>query len=621
MSLLEAFRCGSGSIVIIDDSYLPLNPDTVQSDALAELLGSLKSSREYCDALGALLDKPGADASELVDHAVHVLPDLYQAYVDGKHEYLKVLFSAVEERKIADLRRVKLLEAEVYTFFNVRPKTYSDLDSAREELKSCSIAFVDFFLKGVNTHEDARTMHSSVKDELAEKFTLGQETFPKVIVLMSSSLPQTTELAIFRKVTGIKSAFFHTLDKNTFSPYELQTRFTGFTSSYGLASQLNKYLETVDAEILAAAEGLRDELRRLDLHDLTILKTLRLDGESDTPQTYLTLLFAEALAAKVRMAGPLQTQVLPPEHSYGDSLFDGKLLPSSVLFELFTDIAVAPALLVGQLKVGFGDVLEATQEPDKGKLFLAISPACDLQRCSTTYEVLCVPGKVVEKNASLPALFEKTYHFGKGHIVLKLSAADGETSYSRILFDFKSLKSLQVSQLQNPDKFRRLARLTEIFAQEIKTLALSHASRVGVPIDPSFSVGLRAKVRINFPGDAKDAPRIKGDFDIDGTEYLPAVLAMGREIGDDDLRQTVMFSAQFKEWLQKMLEEKLAEQNSNKLKAVAEHFAKPESFKVVFDKGKPTKKFGQAVIRYSPQPPDESPIENFEILVFSADGS
>lgn len=616
MSLLKAFELGVGSIVIIDDAYLPPDPDTVKGDALAELLTALKASPEDCATLGVLLNKPGANANALVDSAINDLQKLYDAYIGGQHPYLQPLFADLEDKQTADLRNVRLLEEEISKFFNVTPKKFADLENARADLSSCSIVFVDFFLEGVNSHEDARKLHSSVKAELAQKFACESETFPKVVVLMSSSLPPTTELAIFRRETGVKSAFFHTLDKCTFSSDELQSRLKSFVDSYESASQLNKYLETVESEITVAATALTEELRRLDLHDLTILKTLRLDGESDTPQTYLTLLLAEALAAKVRMAGPLQTEVLPPEHTYGDSPFDGKLLPSSVLFELFTDIAAVPVPSAGQLKIGFGDVLEATDGPDKGKLFLAISPACDLQRCKLTYEVLCVPGDIVEKNASLPALLEKNYQFGKGHLVLKSVTNNGLISFSRINFDVRLLKTFPVSLLQSEDKFRRMARLTEVFAQEVKTLALNHAARVGVPIDPSFSIGLRAKVRFNFAGDGKDQPKVEGDFDIDGSEFLPAVLAKGRELGATELCETVMFSSQFKAWLQKTLKEKLENQNSTKLRAVAEHFSKPDSFKVVLEKGGSKNYGAQISIRYTAQTPDVSSAQKFEIFVY-----
>ncbi|MCX9158531.1 hypothetical protein OPU71_20605 [Niveibacterium sp. 24ML] len=619
MSLLKAFEAGVGSVVIIDDLYLEPNPEAVNGEALAALHRELKASPENCTQLGTLLNTAEVDAFKLLDVVNDNLAQLYDKHITGHHPLLQTLFSDLDEKKTAGLRRLRALEAEIAKFFDVTPKTFGSLDASREDLSACSIAFVDFFLEGITNHEEARKNHQAVKTELGKAVPVGKDMFPKVVVLMSTSLPDSGELAIFRKETSVRGAFFHTMDKANFSSAEIEARLKYFQASYESAIKLNGYLETIEKEISSAASELNAELRnRLDVHDLTILKTLRLDAESDTPQSYLTQLLAEALAARVRMAKGLQESVLPTEHSYGDAPFDGKLLPSSVLFELFADIAVAPTPTSGTAKVAFGDVLEFVDETQKGKLLLAISPACDLQRSSADYEVLLVPGKVVESNASLSTLIHNSYGFGQGGLVLRLPAAGGEASYSNIVFDYKSLRTLPVSVLQDSKRHRRIARLTEIFAQEIKTLALNNASRVGVPIDPSFSIGLKAKVRYRFCGDGRDAPSVEGEFDADGAGFYPAVLAMGRQLGDSELYFTVMFSLQFKEQLQKTLEEKLAQQSSNKLKVVAEHFAKPDNFKVVFDGGSKSKSFnGGITIRYSRTLGQLAQPKNFEILLYS----
>ena len=593
------------------------NQEHVDGDALKALHKALKASPENCAALGILLETPERDPGKLLDAVNENLVKLYDAHVAGQHHLLQTLFADLDEQKTADLRRLRILEKAITKFFGVAPKTFGNLENSRTDLGACSIAFVDFFLEGVGNHEEARKHHQAVKAELGANVKIGEDSFPKVVVLMSTSLPGPSDLALFRKDTGVRGSFFHTMDKATFSAPEIETRLTGFKASYDLAKQLNGYLETIEREISSVAAELTTELRsRLDIHDLTILKTLRLDGESDTPQSYLTLLLSEALAARVRMAKGLQEPVLPKEHTYGDAPFDGKLLPSSVLFELFADIAVAPTPNTDSIKIAFGDVLE--DEKRKGKLLLAISPACDLQRCPLDYEVLLVPGSVVESNVNLSTLINNSYGFGQGGLVLKLPNVDGEISYSNIAFEYKSLKTMPASVLQDGKQYRRIARLTEIFAQEIKTLALNNVARVGVPIDPSFSIGLKVKVRYRFTGDEKGAQSVDGDFDADGAEFLPAVLAMGRQLGDSNLNRTVMFSLQFKEQLQKMLADKLAQQQSNKLKAVADHFAKAESYKIVFEGDGDSKSFnGGIVVKYSRALGPLGQAKGFEIHLYS----
>lgn len=618
MDLLNAFNAGAGSVVIIDDLYLKPNPDSVSGEALSALFKVLRGSEESCAALSALLNIQESDPSKLTDAAAASLDRLYEAHISGEHPLLQDLFADLDERQTAELRRLRTLEQVVTAFFGVTPKTFGNLEDSRNDISTCAVVFVDFFLEGVSNHEEARKHHKAVSSELVAKIDVNGESFPKMVVLMSTSLPDPSELALFRKDTGVRGAFFHTMDKAEFTSAEIKSSLDRFMASYSSARKLNGYLETIESEILNAAKDLNSELRsRLDVHDLTILKTLRLDGESDTPQSYLTLLLSEALAARVRMAKKLQEDVLPKEQTYGDAPFDGKLLPSSVLFELFADIAVAPTPASENIKIAFGDVLESIDDNGKRNLFLAISPACDLQRCPTDYEVLFVPGSIVDSDANLSTLLHKSYSFGQGGLVLKLLNGGGEISYSNIIFDYKSLKTMAVSVAQDSKKFRRIARLTEIFAQELKTLALNHASRIGVPIDPSFSVGLKAKVRYHFTGDAKGAPVVTGEFDADGKEFLPAVLAMGRQLGDSGLSYTVMFSLQFKDQLQRALSEKLANQASNKLGAVKAHFDKADSYKVAFDNESLVKSLGTISIKYHPKLPNLEQAKNFEILLYS----
>lgn len=619
MSLLNTFAAGLGSVVVIDDLYLKPNPESVSGEALSALLKALKASKDECATLGALLETPASDPSKLVDIATVSLGKLYEAHISGQHPLLATLFEDIDDKQTAGLRRLRILEKAIKDFFGVPPKTFGTLDEARKDLGACAVVFVDFFLEGISNHEEARKHHTAVSAELVTQLTVDGQAYPKVVVLMSTSLPSPSELALFRKDTGVRGAFFHTMDKALFTADEIKRQLEGFHGSYESARKLNGYLETIEGEILEVAKGLSAELRsRLDVHDLTILKTLRLDGESDTPQSYLTLLFSEALAARIRMAKRLQEDVLPKEQTYGDAPFDGKLLPSSVLFELFADIAVAPTPAAENIKIAFGDVLEPVEEQKSGTLLLAISPACDLQRCSLDYEVLLVSGKTIESNADLSTLLHKSYGFGQGGLVLKFSTADGAVAYRSIIFEYKSLRTMPASVLQNARAYRRVARLTEIFAQEIKTLALNHAARVGVPIDPSFSIGLKAKVRFHFTGDGPGVPAVEGEMDSDGSEFLPAVLAMGRQLGDSSLNRTVMFSLQFKYQLQRMLSEKLAQQASNKLQAVKDFFDKADSYKVVFDGDSSSKRFLSTItIKYLPKLAQLEPAKNFEILLYS----
>ena len=242
MSLLKVFAAGAGSVVIIDDLYLAPNPESVDGSALSAFYRALKSSSEDCAALGALLEIPETtDPEELVNVANENLAKLYDAHLAGQHQFLQILFADLDEQKTAELRRLRNLEQVVTKYFGVAPKTFGSLEAARADLSTCSVVFIDFFLEGVSNHEEARQHHKAISDELATKVTYDEEVFPKVVVLMSTSLPAPSVLALFRKDTGIRGAFFHTMEKADFLQSEIEAHLKEFVESYASAKQLNGY--------------------------------------------------------------------------------------------------------------------------------------------------------------------------------------------------------------------------------------------------------------------------------------------------------------------------------------------------------------------------------------------
>lgn len=617
MTLSKAIEGKAGRIVIIDDKYLPLNFDFISEGALTTFFQALKQNPEHQRSLSNILGL-GADSAlnEMIEKVQADYSIAYAAYIGGEHPFLEPLFSELAEERQVDTRRLRMLESVIFERFKVNPSVFGSIDEARAHLADSSLVFLDFFLGGINNQEDARAMHASIKDELARPISVEGFQRPKLVVLMSTSLPDTQGLTHFRSDTGIRSAFFHSIDKKDFDKNYLDGFVSQISSDYESALKLNNYLVAVQHEIQSAANKLVAELQqRLDLHDLTILKTLRLDGESDTPQAYLTHLLAEVLAARLRVSPALRAEVLPKETAYGDVLFDGKVLPSSVLFEFFSDITVAPTPLDGSVKVAFGDIYEAVHGKDAGALYLAISPACDLQRCEDTYEVLCVPGAADAAADSLEKLFSGKYAFGDGNVVMRMPQTPAPL-FKKFSFDWKHLRTIKASALKNGEEFKRAARMAEIFAQEVKTKALNHAARVGVPIDPSFSLELKVKVRYSIPG-GRGEPKLAGEMQGLNQSYLCAVLAMGKE-KDGELERTVMFSSQFRENLQKYIDERRRETPNVKLDKVAEHFSKASSYKIAFEGSKAIKRYGDVItFRYQEKLGSLDEPSGFEVYLFN----
>lgn len=284
--------------------------------------------------------------------------------------------------------------------------------------------------------------------------------------------------------------------------------------------------------------------------------------------------------------GELQSSLLPQEAQH--TPLDGKLLPGSVLFELFSEIAVAPipnADLAAH--VTMGDVFELTDETKQSDVILVVAPACDLMRCTTDYEVLCVRGKIDSQGSDLPTLIAKKYAFGKGHIVIR-SLVESNPLYRSVVWNHKRLTTIRYSELASAG-YNRIARMSEVFVHEVKELALSQVARIGTPIDPSFSVAVQLAVRLRISV-GKDRPEINFFADLSDRDFVQAVLAMGRSAPLEtaepeepgDLQKTIVFSYQFKEWIVgelSALEPANGEKNE-KLKRIIAFFSNPQFSKI-----------------------------------------
>lgn len=626
MNIIEAIKGSADSLVVVDDALAPPDFALISAEALTAQFRALDANAADCKILAAQMGlEEDATPAQLMDAISRDASGLWVRYLEGTAKVpLDPLFEEFKLKHAASQLKERLLVEFLERQFGVRPKVFSSLVDAKEALKTCVLAFVDFYIGDIGKEEDAIEAHSQFREELASRFVFEGSPWPKLVFLISSKLPSQHGLNSFRERTGMRSAFFSALDKRDIGDDFLARYVDRIVGRYGEAAQLDGYLQTVEKSIHRAAESLSAEVARLELHDLTTLKSLRLDAESESLQGYLTWLLSEALAVKLRSDSELQSSLLPGEARY--TPLDGKLLPGSVLFELFSEIAVAPipnADLAAH--VTMGDVFEITSGPGKGEVILVVAPACDLMRCTTLYEVLCVRGTIDSQAAELSSLIAKKYAFGKGYIVIQ-SVEQGRPVYRRVRWDHKRLTTIRHADLAGTS-FKRIARMSEVFVQEVKELALSQVSRIGTPIDPSFSVAVQLAVRLRIPT-GKDTPEINFFADLSDREFVQAVLAMGRSApaGVDasaepgDLQKTIVFSYQFQEWIVGELNTLLAANapSNEKLARIIGFFSDPNFSKIELKPSGATNELG-GLISFSLKdaPPDSDQAKaGIEVIAF-----
>lgn len=584
----------NGSVVVVDDCFMPPKFTSLSSGSLTSLFTSVDEDEEKLSLLASLLGLDGdVDAGAAVEAAESKASALWEFFVSGNHlELLSPLFSELNTEYKSKRHRVDTLVEILTEMYGVPPAVFPSLKDAEEALSSCVVAFVDYYVSDEIDNDDAATsLHVEYKEALCSKFSYEGGLWPKVVFLISHALPSQAGLASFRQQTGIKSAFFIPLDKKNIEQRYMQRIMYGCTEHYPTSVQLSRYLDTVHNAIFSASQAISNEIERLELHDLVALKSLRLDAESESVQSYLTWLVSEALAAKVRTAPELRASLVPEQKTY--TPIDGKLLPQSVLFELYSEIAAAPIPTdeIGALVMG--DVFEVRSESAVSReLILIIAPACDLMRCSVDYDVMCVKGALLDTSSELSELLGKSYSFGKGQLVLK-HAVEERVVYSKISWDKKKVCTVKRREFENSNVYARLARLSEVFTNEVKELALSHLARVGTPIDPSFSIALKALVRCKIKL-SKDTV-VEFVHDLGNKDFVSAILSMGREANLDldgseaaPLEETILFSAQFSSWILDLLQEEKdklpAESEYGKFEKVINFFGDPRNIRVVSGK-------------------------------------
>lgn len=549
MDLLQTLKTRDGSIVVVDDDLAPPDLRHLPPDDLTRFFEYLENDQGARARVAQLLDMDAASApGNLVSKAEQQASQLWALYIQDETAYadLAHLFTTVKLQHAGDTQKLNLLLDFCRKELGVTPRTFVSLQEAAESLGDCVIAFVDFYLTSGIAVADAIAQHKAHKDSYRKGYKHQDEEWPKIVFLVSSKVPAREELQQFRLETGLRSAFFIPMRKGDLTEGHLQLKMKSWATRYAATAELSRYLTVMSEAVKRSADAVDRDLDRLELQDLAMLDAIKLSAERESLQAYLTWLLSETLASKVRSSEGLQKSLLPKSEALWP--LDGKLMPHSVLFELFSDIAISPTSAT-EGTPAFGDVYAAKLPSGETSrnLLLVISPACDLIRCDPNDPVLCVEGEVTKADASMASLLQKKTLFGKGSHVIRYRSTNG-SEFAHITWKVKKgLKTLPVNALAS--QYKKTARLSELFAQEVKELALADASRIGVPVDPMFAVAGKVEVRVNFTLANGEEP-VRLAMDLSDKDFISAVITKGRvDSNKSEPQEILVFTDQFSTWL------------------------------------------------------------------------
>lgn len=617
MDLLNAIRTGTALIVVVDDLFA--GPDLTHIPAASKhaLLDAIEGEPSSKAALQAALTTDDDNDQALVETAVSRANELWAIYsgAPDANLYLQSLFDTFEAER-AEIVRLNQLVGILADLFGQQPKTFPSLEDAREELARCAVAFVDIFMGGAQEIRDVLNLHARYKEQYGGQFIHEEATWPKLVVLMSTRMPGEDQLRSFRQGSGIRTAFFKSMHKRQIAREEIERILTAWSVKYAAAAGLNKYLNELSEIVAASADRVIQDIGEIELHDLAVLDAVRLLADGSSLHAYVSWLTSELLASRARVGAADRASAAPTRAASG--AVDTQLVKESVLFDLFADVTHTPAETGGHPQ--FGEILAIQSEIDAEKVpvFVALSPACDLARCSADYEVLLLKGEMHMSGRTAAELLQLGAVFGKGKHLLKYRVGD-EGRQGIIMWDTKKgLVTRPAGDLANEDHYVRIGRMAELFAYEVKEMAISQISRVGLPVTPSVQRAGSVQVRGKFPL-GQNIPPLEFDQAAPAQPIVCALITMGR-VGDDGSEaEVVMLTEQFRVWFNETILPKLSEKAGNtRIDTLLERVANWTDWSVQLDnkkKGKPD--FEDFVVRVVDAAPNEA-ARGVEILVTPA---
>jgi hypothetical protein len=590
MDLRESIRSGAASIVVIDNLFLRPDMSHVPAASKHDLLDAIEGESGSKAALQKALETAIVDDRELVELAVGRAGELWDIYCadTDEHSYLHALFSTFEETR-GEIFRLRQLVSHLTAFFGSEPKVYGSFAAAGDELGRCAIAFVDLFMGAAETIKGVLELHAEHGQQYRREFGHEDATWPKLIVLMSTRLPGEEHLRSFREGAGIRSAFFRSLNKRDISEDEIAGLLQAWLVKYAAAARLNRYLNDLTEVVNCSAQQVIKNIDQIELHDLAVLDAVRLLGDGASLHSYVSWLISELLAARARMNAAKQAARAPTRAT--DGAVNASLVQGSILFDLFADVTVAPSETGGHPQFGeilalTGDVREAAEVVT---VFVALSPACDLARCSGDYEVLLLKGSMTVSGRSAAELLQLGAVFGKGKHLLKYWV-DAEERQGVIKWETKKgLVTRPAKELADKSAYIRLGRMAELFAYEVKEIAISQVSRIGLPVAPSVQRAASVRVRAKF-NLGKGTEPLQVDEVAPQSPTVCALITRGRLSANDSEAEIVLLTEQFRGWFDEVVLPKLRLGKGNShVDALLNNIASWKEWHVLLDKnsGKP----------------------------------
>lgn len=444
---------------------------------------------------------------------------------------------------------------------------YSALPTTSDGLDTdLALIVVDYVLD--RSQPDRRDSAGFLRKYLARGRERTDFQCPFIVLMTALQTFSEKDALDFRDEVNVQGAFFR------FAPKTSGGQVRGFEQAVVAFERLQPELEgfrrfhqQMLKVVTGAVEKLRAAIQKMELQDLATLHAGQLVQEGEDLGEYLAWLYGQVVTAEFLRDSDLSKRAAELPASSHDVLL-GHLRPTNSIPGLFASFSlVQPASAVrykeahGHWQVRAGDLffklppaggpVAAETTPAKpatakaaGHYLIVISQDCDLlQSKITNGQLLCIEGQGQRLDDTEVALLRATIQQmdNKGVLLIR----DGD-AYLQIGWQSKNLRTLDTTTLSAEHGYRYLGRVNSIYALSAQHSALDELTRIGVPLQPGYSMYF-GSAELRFAGGK--VPDLVNVFD---KGVVVAVLR--NEKKGPSSKHVLLLAGELREWLVASLE-------------------------------------------------------------------
>jgi len=477
-------------VLVIDDAYdpFPLAEDLVEHDDEWSIFFN-DLSKEQIDIISASYPQYEDEAYENLisdNKFIKIIWDIYQQSPESKP--FNTLFSQIDNDRKYDIELLTQLK-NLLESLNLSVTTLG-----RTQLNSDNqfdIVITDLYL-----HSTQNNINHSIEKI---KSIFDSNIKKPLLILMSRSSRLGENSKNFRDQTGLLESMFQVIEKKELiDSYKLHRILKDLIENKDYSHNILQFIEDWEKGIENAAKKSIDILRTIGIAEYTKIKQLLLNAEGESTGNYIVDVMHHVLQYELE-----NEQSITRSASLLNDIQSSSYLPvirndtnlQEIVERLHCKNSVNIPPFSDEKRVHFGDILTinninsvhrslknySLKETD---VILAISPACDLQRCNDSYNVIFLKGEKEEftiKKWIPKADSSRIVKIDKNFYIIKWDTKNPFT------FTYKYLKNNLIK-----GNLKISARLREIPSLSLQQESLAQAGRVGViaPMPASYNLDL-----------------------------------------------------------------------------------------------------------------------------------